>query len=459
MPQQKSTIDPIHHCVAAFCEAMKHHDAWTARQHCSETAWGGPQPICGKALYRQIKRHEFRYNCASQVHEEDDRAWVLLYGYSGITDFAFHRFALVEQDNNSPKITGFTDSETHARRFLTGEIGPVVYLSALTPDDGVEAWAQQQAQLLAEAVLRTTTDLPVDAPVAHIPEFGKDFDLEQALGPSYRSNYTALTDEFFAQRQRILVFTSATAENGKSATVLGAASSLAEAGARTLVIDADLHNPQISRGIKGLDDSPGFADWILADEANPTCIQTHSSGVDIMTSGSAENDPTTVFEVPWLTAKLILLREQYDYILIDTSPCLHNNEARSICGADSAPIDSVLAPFGVVFITDHAAVPELLVRQALEQIRSTRTPIVTIIVNRYDPNNSDSRLQVEVERTYFLEGIGRAGIEFRIRRQDAGVGQTHWLMVDREEDNQYRPIGISEGMNLETFLSGGRQLK
>jgi hypothetical protein len=32
-------------------------------------------------------------------------------------------------------------------------------------------------------------------------------------------------------------------------------------------------------------------------------------------------------------------------------------------------------------------------------------------------------------------------------------------MVDREEDNQYRPIGISEGMNLETFLSGGRQLK
>jgi len=457
--QQQSKTAPTHQCVATFCEAVKHHDAWTARQHCSETAWAGPNPICGKALYRQIKRREFRYNCASQVHEEANRAWVLLYGYTGTADFAFHRFALVEQEDNSPKITGFTDSETHARRFLTGEIGPVVYLSALTPDDGVEEWAQQQAQLLAEAVLRTTADLPVDAPVTHIPDFGKDFDLEKALTTSYRSKYTTLTDEFFAQRQRILVFTSATAENGKSATTLGAASSLVEAGARTLVIDADLHNPQISRSIKGLDGDSGFADWIVSTEPKPPSIQTHASGVDIMTSGSAEVDPVAVFEEPWLTAKLQSLRENYDYILIDTSPCLHNNEARAICGADSAPVDFTLAPFGLIFVTDHAAVPELLVRQALKQIRSTKTPIVTIAVNRYDPNNSDSRLQVEVERTYFLEGIGRASIEFRIRRKDAGVGQTHWLMVNRDQEDQYHPIGISEGMNLETFLSGGRPLK
>jgi Mrp family chromosome partitioning ATPase len=459
MQQSTHITDPVHNCVAAFCEAVKHHDAYSARKYCSETAWGGPNPICGKALYRQIKRHKFRYNCASQVHEEGERAWVLLYGYSGTADFAFHRFALVENENNEAHITGFTDSETHARRFLTGEIGPVVYLSALTTDDGVETWAQQQAHLLAEAVLRTTADLPIDAPVTHIPEFGGKFSLSKALSKRYRSKYTTLTDEFFAHRQRILVFTSATAENGKSATVLGAAGSLAESGARTLVIDADLHNPQISRSIKGLDGAVGFADWIMADQLEPTKIHSHRSGVDIMTSGSAEIEPETVFAAPWLTAKLVQLRETYDYILIDTSPCLHNNEARSICGADSASVDSTIAPFGVIFVTDHAAVPELLVRQSLEQIRSTRTPIVTIAVNRYDPKNSDSRLQVEVERTYFLEGIERAGIEFRIRRKEAGVGQTHWLMANREPKNVYRPVGLSAGMTLETFLSGGRPLK
>jgi Mrp family chromosome partitioning ATPase len=457
-PTRTITV-PIHDCVASFCEAIKHHDAYSARQYCSETAWGGPNPICGKALYRQIKRHSFRYNCASQVHEEGTRAWVLLYGHSGSADLAFHRFALVEQQEESPQITGFTDSETHARRFLAGDIGPIVYLSALSADDGVGEWAQKQAQLLAEAVLRTTANLPVDAPVTHIPEFGGGFNLKKALSKNIRSKYTPLTDAFFAHRQRILVFTSATAENGKSASVLGAANSLVESGARTLVIDADLHNPQISRSIKGLDGHLGFADWIVGDTSESPTIQSHSSGINFISSGSAEVDPIAVFQDLSLTTKLQLLRKDYDYILIDTSPCLHNNEARSVCGADSAPIDSTLAPFGVVFVTDHAAVPELLVRQALEQIRSTKTPIVTLAVNRYDADNSDSRLQVEVERTYFLEAIGRAGIEFRIRRKDAGVGQTHWLMVDRLEENQYQPIGISEGMTLETFLSGGRPLK
>ena len=32
-------------------------------------------------------------------------------------------------------------------------------------------------------------------------------------------------------------------------------------------------------------------------------------------------------------------------------------------------------------------------------------------------------------------------------------------MVNRDQEDQYHPIGISEGMNLETFLSGGRPLK
>ncbi len=135
-----------------------------------------------------------------------------------------------------------------------------------------------------------------------------------------------------------VLVTSANPNDGKSFTVSNLGIVLAQAGFRTVVVDGDLRRPRQHKYFE-VTNQRGLSDLILAviplgmpgrrEEAQPiddllhARIQaTRQNGLHLLTSGPIPPNPSELIGSGGMKLILKALQEQYDYVLIDSSPVL-----------------------------------------------------------------------------------------------------------------------------------------
>lgn len=119
---------------------------------------------------------------------------------------------------------------------------------------------------------------------------------------------------------RKLCITSSAAGEGKSITLVNLAISIAEAGDKVLLIDADLRRPALSRllvekatpGLSGI--LAEMEDW---DEAIRKDIYPN---LDILFSGETPPNPSELLGSEKMEELIEAMAQRYDYILVDTPP-------------------------------------------------------------------------------------------------------------------------------------------
>ena len=121
----------------------------------------------------------------------------------------------------------------------------------------------------------------------------------------------------------IVVVTSAVKGEGKSATAINLAYTLArDLGKRTLLIDCDLKCP-VLHTYAGVRLEPGISDILQGNRPFDACL--HRLGelpVWIVTSGRTKDRHVKLSEIGELGNILAGLRERFEYIIIDTPPIL-----------------------------------------------------------------------------------------------------------------------------------------
>jgi protein-tyrosine kinase len=142
--------------------------------------------------------------------------------------------------------------------------------------------------------------------------------------------YRSLREILERQRRdsglRVVAITSAGPGEGKTVTSLNLAGALAQsASARVLLIDADLHRPAVARYL-GLTDerAVGFAD-VLADSSCPLSSAVRrldAVNVSVLLPGRTHPRPYELLASSRLESVLGDLRQQYDYVLLDSPPVL-----------------------------------------------------------------------------------------------------------------------------------------
>ena len=122
-------------------------------------------------------------------------------------------------------------------------------------------------------------------------------------------------------KANILMFTSAEQGDGKTTTCLNQAAAFADAGAKVLVVDADLRRPRMERYIysekkrKGLSDVlGGFA------EVEDVIVKPTNCNFDCLFSGSIPPNPSELLMLEIVGDLFEKLAEHYDYIFVDTPP-------------------------------------------------------------------------------------------------------------------------------------------
>jgi succinoglycan biosynthesis transport protein ExoP len=246
----------------------------------------------------------------------------------------------------------------------------IVYVQDVL-DDRFDSPEELAAQLAAPvlAIVRDLEPLP-DAGLAGVHTHVRPNSPETE---AFRTLRTALTLHS-AESARLLVSSSEPGD-GKTTITVNLAVAFAQAGRRTLVIDADLRKPGLTLRL-GLKSSAGVADVMtsplpVAEAAAALVHHTDAAGLDVLPTGVRRPNPAELLGSERFAELLAWAESQYDQVLVDCPPVLAVSDAQIV---------GRLVDGGVLVVRPEKNHRRLVVR-AVDSFRSTGCPVIGVIAN------------------------------------------------------------------------------
>jgi polysaccharide biosynthesis transport protein len=145
---------------------------------------------------------------------------------------------------------------------------------------------------------------------------------EHQLTESVDTTRIMLTRTAGAESLRVILVTSAIGGEGKTSLSTYLAASLARSGQKTLLVDGDLRRPMVHR-VYDQPNSPGFCELIRDECAVEDVIRPASTtNLWILTAGVQDDQTTSLLGQPGVRNLFNQLREQFDFIIVDSAPVL-----------------------------------------------------------------------------------------------------------------------------------------
>lgn len=182
---------------------------------------------------------------------------------------------------------------------------------------------------------------------------------------------SGMTTENTPRRTRTIVVSSALLGEGKSAVAIYLSAVAAMLSRRVLLIDTDLRQPTQSRFF-GLPPHPGLTEVIHGEATLHQAVQ--SSGIErlsLLSQGRYLSRPSTLSETPAMQKLLTQAKAEYDWIVVDTPA--------STGSADAAALSQYAD--GLVLVVRPNFAPLETLRQAVDALRKSGTPILGVILN------------------------------------------------------------------------------
>lgn len=195
-------------------------------------------------------------------------------------------------------------------------------------------WENLGRRVRTRADLADATGVPVFAEIPLTPRVRKVRSLGTFLvDPELRSVSDALRDlrtnlVFAEEGTRSIVITSPEGRHGKTTVAAGLAVTIARSGARTILVDADLHRSRVAEML-GVEPAPGLREVLEGDRLDRNVRETRLEHLYLLTAGRPASDPTELLASRFRVT-LEALKEQYDAVVIDAPPVAPVNDARVI---------------------------------------------------------------------------------------------------------------------------------
>jgi capsular exopolysaccharide synthesis family protein len=197
---------------------------------------------------------------------------------------------------------------------------------------------------------------------------------------SYRGLRTSLFFSTLTSGRSLIQVTSSVEGEGKTTLTSNLAVSIAQSDKRVLLIDADLRRPRVNE-VFGLSNDVGLVSIIVGQVEIVDAIRKDVvPNLDVITAGPIPPNPADLLTSPRLKDILAVLREKYDFVLVDTPPVLIVSDP------------SIVAPNvdGLILVLRLTRTARPIVVRAKEFLDTLGVNILGVALNAVDRKDSFS---------------------------------------------------------------------
>jgi capsular exopolysaccharide synthesis family protein len=171
---------------------------------------------------------------------------------------------------------------------------------------------------------------------------------------------------------KVVQFTSTLASEGKSTFVSNLSYLLAQKNKKVILLDLDLRKPKMQR-VFNVPNKNGLTDYLSGKISYTELIQ-HSDNfeLDFIVVGEKTTAIVNILESQKLKELIEKLRQEYDYVLLDTPPIIAVSDALYVAkNAD-----------GVIFVVAQGNAKKALVKEAIETLKSNHVHIIGTVLTQ-----------------------------------------------------------------------------
>jgi len=173
------------------------------------------------------------------------------------------------------------------------------------------------------------------------------------------------------KKHRTVLVTSCLPDEGKSTVAANLAATLAQTGAKTLLVDCDLRRPSL-HNILGQTDVPGLSD-LLVGEAQQALAVRHVAALnlDFLPDGTEPPNPTQLLNSDKMRDFLTNTHDHYDYVVLDVPPLLPVADALIL--ASQVDIN--------ILVVESCRIPERLALRAVRSLHAHGATPAGVVLN------------------------------------------------------------------------------
>ncbi len=177
---------------------------------------------------------------------------------------------------------------------------------------------------------------------------------------------------------RVIQVSSPLPGDGKTTVAGNLACSIAQSGKRVLAIDCDLRRPQLTDNF-AMQDKMGLTNVLNGDcEIADASHQTPLSTLHVMPSGPIPANPAEALTLPEMGELLELLRDQYDFVVVDTPPLLVVTDP----SITASMVDGVVMALRVRRKSKPNA------KESVNILRSVGAKLIGVVINNSDESGA-----------------------------------------------------------------------
>ena len=263
----------------------------------------------------------------------------------------------------------------------------------------------------SESDVEQTTGLPVLVSVPRLSSrhglFGKSGETKRlfaieagsehrvlAAAEAVKALRSTLAFSTHGRAARVILVTSAGADEGKSTIGLNLAAALAQMGQRVLLVDGDLRVGELHKEL-GLQGSPGLADWLQMPDSGAPVIHPSAGGAGqlyLLPRGVPPLNPGELLGSDRMAGLLRQVSPEFDRVVIDSAPLGAVSDTLGLAASVDAAI--LVARAGTTRSDD--------LRRAAASLTAVGVSLLGVVLNAVD--DSGASYGREDAKRYLLRG-------------------------------------------------------
>lgn len=198
------------------------------------------------------------------------------------------------------------------------------------------------------------------------------------IAEQFRSMRTNLAFMGINEEHKTLLVTSSISGEGKSFVALNLAMSFTLTGKKVGLMEMDLRKPKLSQYL-GINRDPGITSYLIGKSDIDSIVkETRYPNLFVVSAGPIPPNPTELIISEKFGEMMSLLKEKFDYIIIDSAPIGPVTDSQLISGYANSTL----------YVVRHAHTPKVMLRMIDDLYKQEKFKNMALVFNGLKPRGA-----------------------------------------------------------------------